>query len=339
MASSAPEHPICAGELAPQVDGLGGSVLVRLIWIARPYHRPKIVECHSIDQGSDGRYMIERSTLECSSNLEMADVRTEREGDALVTGASSGIGAVYADRLAARGYDLILVARREDRLRAVAETITGAHGRQVEVLAADLEKEPDLLRVEGVLASNPDIRVLINNAGLARLAPVATAPLARTSLTQIALNITALTRLTQAVLPGFVARNRGVIVNIASVLGIHTLPISSVYSGTKAFVLAFHRGLQAELAETAVKVQVVLPAATATEIWDASGVPLTALDANTVMTTENLVDAAIAGFDQGEAVTWPSLADDTLSDRFETARADLFAGTRTNRPAPRYTLN
>ena len=161
----------------------------------------------------------------------------------------------------------------------------------------------------------------------------------KNSLTQIALNITALTRLTQAVLPGFVARNRGVIVNIASVLGIQTLPISSVYSGTKAFVLAFSRGLQAELAETAVKVQVVLPAATATEIWDASGVPLTALDANTVMTTENLVDAAIAGFDQGEAVTWPSLADDTLWERFETARADLFAGTRTNRPAPRYTLN
>ena len=161
----------------------------------------------------------------------------------------------------------------------------------------------------------------------------------KNSLTQIALNITALTRLTQAVLPGFVARNRGVIVNIASVLGIQTLPISSVYSGTKAFVLAFSRGLQAELAETAVKVQVVLPAATATEIWDASGVPLTALDANTVMTTENLVDAAIAGFDRGEAVTWPSLADDTLWERFEAARADLFAGTRTNRPAPRYTLN
>ena len=199
-------------------------------------------------------------------------------------------------------------------------------------------RRPDLLRVEGVLASNPEIRVLINNAGLARLAPVATAPL-QNSLTQIALNITALTRLTQAVLPGFVARNRGVIVNIASVLGIQTLPISSVYSGTKAFVLAFSRGLQAELAETAVKVQVVLPAATATEIWDASGVPLTALDANTVMTTENLVDAAIAGFDQGEAVTWPSLADEALWERFETARADLFAGTRTNRPAPRYTLN
>ncbi len=262
----------------------------------------------------------------------------DAKGIALVTGASSGIGAVYADRLAARGYDLILVARREDRLRAVAETITGAHGRHVEVLAADLEKETDLARVESVLASNPDIRVLINNAGLARLAPVATAPL-QDSLTQIALNITALTRLTQAVLPGFVARNRGVIVNIASVLGIQTLPISSVYSGTKAFVLAFSRGLQAELAETAVKVQVVLPAATATEIWDASGVPLTALDANTVMTTENLVDAAIAGFDRGEAVTWPSLADDTLWERFETARADLFAGTRTNRPAPRYTLN
>jgi short-subunit dehydrogenase len=179
--------------------------------------------------------------------------------------------------------------------------------------------------------------VLVNNAGLGRLAPVAKAPL-RDSLTQIALNITALTRLTHAVLPGFVARNKGVIINIASVMGIHALPISSVYSGSKAFVLNFSRGLQAELAETAVKVQVVLPASTATEIWDASGVPLSALDASTVMTTENLVDAALAGLDKGEPVTWPSVADEKLWEKFDTARSELFAASQTGKPAPRYAV-
>jgi uncharacterized protein len=256
---------------------------------------------------------------------------------AVVTGASSGIGAVYAERLASRGYDLILVARRTDRLQAVADRVTKAHGRQVEVVTADLEKEADLARVEGILSTNPDIRVLVNNAGLARLAPVGKAPV-EDSLTQIALNITALTRLTHAALPGFVARDEGAIINIASVLSIHSLPISSVYSGSKAFVLNFSRGLQDELAGTAVKVQVVLPAATATEIWDASGVPLSALDASTVMTTENLVDAALAGFDKGEAVTWPSVGDEKLWEKFDAARSELFAASQTGKPASRYAV-
>jgi short-subunit dehydrogenase len=154
---------------------------------------------------------------------------------AVVTGASSGIGAVYADRLAARGYDLILVARRADRLEALSKKILKTYaGANVEVIAADLAKESDLIRVEKVLATNPAVRILVNNAGLARLAPIAQAPVQQ-SLAQIALNITSVTRLTHAVLPALLSRNDGVIVNIASVLAIHSLPVSSVYSGTKAF--------------------------------------------------------------------------------------------------------
>lgn len=256
-------------------------------------------------------------------------------GTALVTGASSGIGAVYADRLARRGYDLILVARRADRLRALADSLASSYGRKIESLTADLENEADLARVETALSTNPDIRVLVNNAGLARLAPVSQAPL-QDSLAQIALNVTALTRLTHAVLPGFVARNEGLIVNVASVLGVHALPVSSVYSGTKAFVMLFSRGLQSELGDTAVKVQLVLPAATATEIWDKSGVPLESFEAARVMTTEDLVDAALAGLDRGETVTWPSVADERLWDTFETARSELFAASQTGTPAPRY---
>lgn len=254
---------------------------------------------------------------------------------ALVTGASSGIGAVYADRLAARGYDLILVARRADRLEALCAQVSKAHSIKAEAVVADLGKDEDLARIETILATNKDVHILVNNAGLARLAPAARMP-ANDVGSQIALNITALTRLTQAVLPAFIGRNQGVIINIASVLAIHSMPISAVYSGTKAFVLQYSRGLQEELAGTGVKVQLVLPASTATEIWDLSGVPLAALNKDALMTTEHMVDAALAGFDQGEAITWPSVADASLWEKYEAARSELFANTQIGTPAPRY---
>src|ERR1700742_1891833 len=256
---------------------------------------------------------------------------------AVVTGASSGIGAVYADRLAERGYDLVLVARRLDRLEALAEKIRKAHGVNVQALQVDLEKESDISKVERLLSTNPAVRVLVNNAGLARLKPLEQSP-AQDLLAQIALNITSLTRLTHAVLPAFVKRNDGAIINIASVLSIHALPVSAVYSGTKGFVMNFTRGLQNELANTGVKVQLVHPATTATEIWDNSGIPLSALNQDTVMTTENLVDAALAGFGKGEKVTWPSVADATLWDKYDQARSTLFAASQTGKPAPRYNV-
>jgi len=256
---------------------------------------------------------------------------------ALVTGASSGIGAVYADRLAARGYDLILVARRADRLEALCAQVSKAHGIKAEAIVADLTTDEDLARIEAVLTSHEDVRVLVNNAGIARLGPIAQRS-ADDALSQIALNVTALTRLAQAVVPQFIRRNQGVIINIASALAIHSLPISAVYSGTKAFVMQYSRGLQQELADTAVKVQLVLPASTATEIWDLSGVPLAALNKDSLMTTENMVDAALAGLDQGETITWPSVADSSLWEAYDAARSALFAGTQAGTPAPRYRI-
>lgn len=256
---------------------------------------------------------------------------------ALITGASSGIGAVYADRLAKRGYDLILVARRADRLENLCTQIAKAHGVKTEPIVADLTKDEDVARIETLLATRDDVQILVNNAGVARLAPVAQMP-AIDALNQIALNITALTRLSQAAVPSFVARNQGLIINIASVLAVHSLPISAIYSGTKAFVMQYSRGLQQELAETGVKVQLVLPASTATEIWDLSGVPLAALNKETLMTTEHMVDAALAGLDQGETITWPSVADASLWDNYEAARSELFAGSQAGAPAPRYKI-
>jgi uncharacterized protein len=256
---------------------------------------------------------------------------------ALITGASSGIGAVYADRLAARGYDLMLVARRADRLEALCAQIAKAHGVKAEPIVADLTKDQDVARIEMLLATREDVHVLVNNAGVARLAPAAQTS-ATEALNQIALNITALTRLSQAAVPAFVARKQGLIINIASVLAIHSMAISAIYSGTKAFVLQYSRGLQQELADTGVKVQLVLPASTATELWDLSGVPLAALNKSTLMTTENMVDAALAGLDQGETITWPSVADASLWDTYEAARSELFASTQAGTPAPRYKI-
>lgn len=256
---------------------------------------------------------------------------------AVVTGASSGIGAIYADRFARRGYDLVIVARRLDRLEALADKIGKTHGVRVLTLQADLEKDSDIAKVEHLLSTNPAVRVLVNNAGLARLKPLEQSAL-QESLSQITLNIVALTRLTHAALPAFRKRNEGVIINVASVLGIHAWSASSVYSGTKGFVLNFTRGLQQELAETGIKVQLVNPATTATEIWDNSGIPITALNPESVMTPENMVDAALAGLDIGEAVTWPSVADLTLWETYDEARGKLFAATQTGKPAPRYNI-
>ncbi|HEY4274683.1 MAG TPA: SDR family oxidoreductase [Rhizomicrobium sp.] len=254
---------------------------------------------------------------------------------ALVTGASAGIGAVYAKRLAERGYDLILVARRADRLQALSGTLAAAHGTKVEIVEADLTKDTDVTRVEQVIRGNPAITLLVNNAGNSTLAPVAKTS-EQDAAAMVALNITALTRLTHAILPAFLARNEGAIINVASVLSFHALPISAIYSGTKGYVMNFSRGLQQELAGTNVRLQLVMPASTATELWDLSGVPLASLNQASVMSAENLVDAALAGFDKGETITLPSVHDASLWDKFDEARTALFAATQTGEPAPRY---
>jgi short-subunit dehydrogenase len=269
--------------------------------------------------------------------LSMTDT-SNKKPVAVVTGASAGIGAVYAQRLAARSFDLVLVARRADRLEALSKELKDKCGAHVEIVAADLTNSKDLARVEKLLAANTRIAMLVNNAGTAKLAPLVGTS-TEDAASMIALNVTALTRLTQAVLQGFIARNSGAIVNVASVLSLHALPISGVYSGTKGYVLNFSRSLQAELAETGVKVQIVLPGTTSTELWGIAGVPLSQLNQASIMTAENMVDASLAGFDQGETITLPSVGDASLWDAYDAARGNLFAATQTGQPAPRYGVN
>ncbi len=258
----------------------------------------------------------------------------ENKGTAIVTGASSGIGAVYADRLAGQGYDLVLVARRADRLEELAEKLRYAYGHKVGVISADLADDNDVRRVEQAIAADDSVTLLVNNAGLGGAQVVATAD-ADVAERMIKVNVIALTRLTRAVLPGLIARNRGAIVNIASVLAFDT-SFGGIYSGTKAYVVNFTEALQREVAGTEVKVQVVLPGATRTDFWEAAGSDINNVPQEIVMSADDLVDAALVGLGRGEAVTAPGLADAAKLDAFLGARQGFFGSLHANKPAARY---
>ncbi|KAA2238257.1 SDR family NAD(P)-dependent oxidoreductase [Salinarimonas soli] len=257
------------------------------------------------------------------------------KGTALITGASAGIGAVYADRLARRGYDLVLVARNQARLTALAARLAAETGQRVEPLVADLDHPGDLARVEARLRTDAGITLLVNNAGVGATAPLLQADVERMDA-MIRLNVVALTRLTYAAVPGFVERGGGTIVNVASIVAIAPETLNGVYGGTKAFVLALSQSLHHELHGRGVRVQAVLPGATATEFWDAAGLPLAHLPSAIVMTADDLVGAALAGLDQGEVVTIPALPDAGEWDRYETARRAMAGHLSNAAPAARY---
>jgi short-subunit dehydrogenase len=256
-------------------------------------------------------------------------------GTALITGASTGIGAVYADRLAKRGYDLIVVARNEARLTELSARLAKATGRSVVPLRADLNDRADLARVEGRLREDPAITMLVNNAGIGAVTPLLQTDVAKVD-ELIALNVAALTRLSYAAAPAFVARGKGTIINIASIVGISPETLNGVYGATKAYVLALSHSLQHELADKGLRIQAVLPAGTATDFWDKTGLPYQDLPESTVMSAEDMVDAALVGLDQGELVTLPSLPDGEEWIRFEAARRTMSQHFFHSTPAPRY---
>lgn len=256
-------------------------------------------------------------------------------GKAVITGASSGIGAIYADRLARRGHDLILVARNRARLEQLAARIQRDTGRTAEIIVADLTKVEDMKRVEQVLRDDAAITVLVNNAGVGAAAPLLQADVDKMQ-SMIDVNVTALTRLTYAVAPAFVARGHGSIINIASIVAVAPTILNGVYGGSKAFVLAFTQSLQHELGDKGVRVQAVLPGATRTEFWDVAGHSVDALPPEWVMSGDDLVDAALAGFDQGEVATVPSLPELSDWNAFESARAALGPNLSRSKPAARF---
>jgi short-subunit dehydrogenase len=262
---------------------------------------------------------------------------THTKGTALITGASAGIGAIYADRLAKRGYDLILVARNGSRLTALARRLKSETGRSVETIAADLNDKADLARIETTLRGNAGITLLVNNAGVGAAGPLLNSDVEKMD-EMIRLNVGALTRLTYAAVPGFVARGTGTIINISSIVAISPETLNGVYGGSKAFVLALSQSLQHELASKGVRVQAVLPGATATEFWDTAGLPVHNLPKGIVMSAEDMVDAALAGLDQGEVVTIPSLPDKAEWDGYEAARRAMSGKISSSVPASRYNV-
>jgi uncharacterized protein len=251
----------------------------------------------------------------------------------LITGSSGGIGAVYADRFARRGHDLVLVARNAERMATLAGRLQRETGVSVNVAPADLTDPQDLGRIEQRLREDACIGVLVNNAGTTipkgflRQSGGAIAKL-------IALNVTAPTRLANAVAPRFADTGDGAIINISSIVGLGPELGSTVYGATKAFVLFLSQGLSVELTPKGVYVQAVLPAATRTEIWEHGGVDVNTLAG--VMEVEDLVDAALVGFDRRETVTIPPLPDVAQWRAFEAARQAMLPNFAQAHPAERY---
>ena len=245
--------------------------------------------------------------------------------------------SICADRLARRGHDLILVARNGERLASLARRIANDTGRKVETVMADLTSPADLRRVEDILRTNSSISVLVNNAGVGAADPLVASDVDKME-DMIRLNVTALTRLTYAAVPAFVGRGSGTIINISSAVAIGPEILNGVYGGTKAFVLALTQSLVHEIADKGVRVQAVLPGATATEFWDIAGKPVHQLPTQIVMSADDLVDAALAGLDLGETVTIPSLPNQVEWDRYEAARRAISSKLSSAIAAPRYNL-
>ena len=257
-----------------------------------------------------------------------------QKGTALITGASTGIGAVYADRLAKRGYDLILVARNEARLSEAAARLKFT-GRRIETITADLMKKEDVQRVAERLGNDSTITALVNNAGLGSARGLLDSNIDDLE-SMIYLNVTALTRLALAALPGFVERKNGLLINIASVVALAPDLLNGTYSGTKAYVVNFTQALKSELAGTGVTIQVVLPGATATPFWEKSGRPVEDLPSEIVMTAEDMVDASLAGLDQHELITIPALPHVADWEKYEAARKALGPNLSRQIPAARF---
>ena len=251
----------------------------------------------------------------------------------LVTGASSGIGAVYADRFAIRGHDLVLVARNRERMETLAERLRKTQGVSVEVIEADLTNEQDLSRVEARLREDERIGILVNNAGAAAAGAFLDQS-ANDDRNIINLNVLAVTRLAHAVAPRFAAAGTGSIINISSIIGFAPEIGLTVYGATKAFVTFLTQGLHQELGSKGVYVQAVLPGGTRTEIWERSG--RNAEDVPGLMEVNELVDAALVGFDRREIVTIPPLHDVEQWVAVDAARQKMLPNLRNSHAAPRY---
>lgn len=255
-----------------------------------------------------------------------------RPGTALITGATSGIGEVYADRLARRGYDLVLVGRNAEKLEALSTSLAAAHGVTVERIAADLGDAVGLSRVERRLETDASITLLVNSAGLIGGGPLSAGKLDELT-SMLSINVVALTRLAAVAAKAFAARKSGKIVNLASAMAFIETPNTAAYGASKAYVLNLSLALDLDLKPQGVQVQAVLPGYTRTPmISGGAGLPDEA-----VMDVDALVDAALAGLDAGEVVTIPSLEPVEKYEAWADQRLALRPHLSLSTPASRYT--
>ncbi|GHA20716.1 SDR family oxidoreductase [Arenicella chitinivorans] len=259
---------------------------------------------------------------------------SNKDGLAVVTGASSGIGAVYADRLAALGHPLLLIARRANRLEALAAQLQNQHNIDVETLALDLTSADDLRTLEERLESD-NVEVLVNNAGGGGLGPLSSTNGDKMEAL-VRLNIVAATRLSQAALGGFRQRGKGTLINLGSIIAFWPSATAAVYSGTKNYILNFTRSVAMEFEDTDIRIQVVMPGPVRTEFFSSQGMSDSVFPDEYYITADQLVDAALAGLEQGEIVTNPTMEDPKIWEDMERARANYFASVSSGKVASRY---
>ena len=255
---------------------------------------------------------------------------------AVVTGASSGIGQSYAERLAAKGMDLVLVARRAERLEALQRDLA-IHDVSVRTVVADLGKAEDVRRLIAELDTMP-VTMLVNNAALAHYMPFAELP-AEQARELVDINVLAPVLLTRAVIPAMIERGQGAIINVASLLAFSGaanaphLPRRAVYAATKAFLVAFTEILAGELSGTGVRAQVVCPGIVRTEFHARQGIDLSQVPR---MEPDQIVTASLSDLARGVVVSIPALPDESAKARFDDAARALLAVARSPELPPRY---
>ena len=257
-------------------------------------------------------------------------------GMAVVTGASSGIGRSYAERLASNGMDVVVVARRLEPLNAPKRELERG-GARVRTIVADLARAEDVQRLGAELATLP-AELLVNNAGVAHYMPFAQLPVGR-ARELVDVNALAPVLLTRAVIPGMVERGRGAIINVASLLAFSgaarapQLPQRAVYAATKAFLVTFTEILAAELAGSGVKIQVVCPGVVRSEFHSRQGIDMSQVPR---MEPDQIVTASLSDLERGVVVSIPAMPDESAKARFDDAASTLLGVARRTELPERY---
>ena len=259
----------------------------------------------------------------------------------LITGASAGIGTAFAERLAKDGYDLVIVARRRERLEELAQRLMNQHKVNVDVLVADLGKPDDMKMVEKRIAEDSALELLINNAGFGAYMPFVELDPDRAE-ELINLQVLAVTRLTHAALPGMIERGNGSIINVSSRLafsgsmGSAQMVKRATYAGTKSFINTFSQLIQSEIEGTGVQVQALCPGVVATEFHTIQGTDSSRFPAAIVMSAEDVVEASLTGLKLMEVICIPALDDVSLLTNVQESERKFFELSRTGNLAKRY---